>query len=60
MATKKKKDEMLLQMTGSVYLVERRPGKKDVKMKIDGNLVLQVILTALMKGVDLMEERSSG
>jgi len=60
-ATKKpKKDEMVLQMTGNVYLVDRKPGRKDVKHKIDGKLVLAVVLTAIMKGLDLVEERSRG
>jgi len=51
---------MVLQMTGNVYLVDRKPGRKDVKHKIDGKLVLAVVLTAIMKGLDLVEERSRG
>ena len=61
MATKKaKKDEMVLQMTGNVYLVDRKPGRKDIRQKIDGKLVLAVVLAAIMKGLDLVEERSRG
>lgn len=59
MATKNKRKKdlgsMALELDGKVFLVDRQPGKKTVKTEIDGKLVLQVVLRALMDGIALMD-----
>lgn len=43
-----------LELDGTVYFVDRQPGKRAKRHPIDGMLVLQCVLTALNSGIDLL------
>ena len=58
MATKKaakKSPEMMLELDGKVFLVDRQPGKRPVKTEIAGEVVLRLVLAALNEGLRLRE-----
>jgi hypothetical protein len=57
----KKKDEskMTIELDGKIYLVDYQPGKKPVKTEIDGRIVLQLVLQAIIAGIDSAEREEA-
>jgi len=54
-AKKKKRTDSTLELNGTIYFVERDSKGKETRHKIDGKLVLQLVLVALEKGLKIVE-----
>lgn len=56
---KTKKSEMLLELDGRVCLIERTPGKPDIREEIDGKLVLECLVKVISMSLDAFEKKGS-
>lgn len=55
---KNKADECLLELSGNVYVVEKKNGKEVSRGEIDGTVVLQCLMSHLKEGLGLLEKKS--
>lgn len=49
------KDELLFELDGHVYIVEKADGKVTQRTELDGKLVLECIMTVLKQSLDYLE-----
>lgn len=62
-ATKKKSkpelaDEILFELEGQVFIIGMKNGKEIERTPLDGNVVLQCLISTLTSGMDLMENKN--
>lgn len=53
----KDKNEMLLELDGQVFIVDKKNGKVVSREPLDGKLVLQCVIQCLKDGIKLMEDK---
>lgn len=50
-------DEILFELDGQVFIVGFKNGKEIERTPLDGNVVLQCLVSTLSNGMDLMEKK---
>lgn len=51
------KHEMLLELDGKVFIVDKKHGKEVSREEIDGKVVLQCLLSTLKESIDAYSEK---
>ncbi len=49
-------DEILFELDGQVFIVGMKNGKEIERTPLDGNVVLQCLVSTLRNGIDIMEK----